>query len=841
MGNLMRRHDWTATSLGAPGYWSQSLRTMLSVILHTKSPMLLMWGPDLIQFYNDAFRPSLGITGKHPGALGMKAVDCWPEIWTTIGPLFDQVMAGGEPIWQENQLIPIYRNGRLDDVYWTYSYSPVNDESGQTGGVLVVCQETTVAVNALQQLARKEQEIRQLFENAPVAIATFRGPQFVVEFANPTICRLWGRSAEQVLNKPLFEALPEAAGQGVEELLSGVLQTGEPFVGNELPTPIDRNGRREMVYWNFVYAPLFEVGQIVGITVVATDVSEQVAARQAVERSEQTQRQLADELEERVQQRTRQWVETNARLEQSNRELRQTADYLKSVLNGVSASIVVMEVVRDADGETVDFSVSAFNKPALDFTGQSSDDIVSRTLLEAHPILQTNGLFDRYVRVLTTGEPAYEERHLDRPTPGYYAFFITRQIDANGVVVMTLDITDRKNAETQVNQTAESLQAVLDSSPASIGLLTARYNQAGEVIDFILSACNQQFAELANQPSSDLIGASVAQVAGILWQADTFENVLHVLTTQESFYEERCETHNGTDRYIGISLNKHDDGVVITGLDITDLKQAEQQRVSWLQELKRSDDMVQTLDGMRAHIQQRGEFLRATSHDLRGSFGVIEGAATMLNLMDTEEDRASVLDMLQRNLRQVTQMLTQLLDYSRLEAGQEGVEPSRFDVAEVLRDMVAGLQLMATEQNLTLRGVGPDTLPVEGDLMKFRRIKQNLVLNALKYTQTGGVIVTWEPDEKSSYWRLSVQDTGPGLPPAIVNMLQQMPPVHATQTQPKANATGPGSGGEGIGLFIVRRLSDLLGGHLTVETGADSGTRITIRFPRRYPETQTIE
>lgn len=238
-----------------------------------------------------------------------------------IEPLVDQIMAGGEAIWQENQLIPIYRNGRIDDVYWTFGYSSVKDDAGQTGGVLVIGQETTVAVNALQQLARKEQEIRQLFENAPVAIATLRGPQFVIEFANSTICRLWGRNVKQVLNKPLFEALPEITGQGFEERLTGVLQTDEPFVGNELPSLIDRDGRRETVYWNFVYAPLLETWQIVGITVVATDVSEQVSARHAVERSEQTQRQLADELEERVQQRTRQLAEANVLLEESNHKL----------------------------------------------------------------------------------------------------------------------------------------------------------------------------------------------------------------------------------------------------------------------------------------------------------------------------------------------------------------------------------------------------------------------------------------------------------------------------------------------------------------------------------------
>ena len=294
MGRLTRQFDWTTTTLGSPDQWPQSLRITLSILLNARFPMFLWWGPDLMQFYNDAYRPSLGENGKHPTALGQKGVECWPEIWPTIKPLIDQVMAGGEATWNENQLVPIYRNGRLDDVYWTFGYSPVLDEAGEVGGVLVVCQETTAVV----QKEEANQRLRGLFEQAPVAIATFRGPQFIINFANPTVCELWGRSMEQVLGKPLFEALPEAAGQGFEERLTGVLQTGEPFLGNELPSQIDRDGQRVTVYWNFVYEPLHEYGHITGITVVATDVSEQVAARRTVERSEQNLREADRRKEE---------------------------------------------------------------------------------------------------------------------------------------------------------------------------------------------------------------------------------------------------------------------------------------------------------------------------------------------------------------------------------------------------------------------------------------------------------------------------------------------------------------------------------------------------------------
>ena len=113
MGVLTRQYDWAGSSLGEPGNWPQSLKTIVSVILNSRFPMFLWWGPDLIQFYNDAYRPSLGNDGKHPSALGQRGQDCWPEIWPIIKPLIDQVSNNGESTWQEDQLIPIYRNGKL--------------------------------------------------------------------------------------------------------------------------------------------------------------------------------------------------------------------------------------------------------------------------------------------------------------------------------------------------------------------------------------------------------------------------------------------------------------------------------------------------------------------------------------------------------------------------------------------------------------------------------------------------------------------------------------------------------------------------------------------------------
>src|ERR1700732_4608749 len=133
MGALTRAYDWSATPLGKPETWPQSLRTALRILLNTNHPMFIWWGPELIQFYNDAYRQTLG-PERHPSALGQSGRECWAEIWDIIGPQIEQVMSGGGATWHENQLVPVTRHGRLEQVWWTYGYSPVDEDDGGRGG-----------------------------------------------------------------------------------------------------------------------------------------------------------------------------------------------------------------------------------------------------------------------------------------------------------------------------------------------------------------------------------------------------------------------------------------------------------------------------------------------------------------------------------------------------------------------------------------------------------------------------------------------------------------------------------------------------------------------------------
>jgi signal transduction histidine kinase len=147
MRDLVQAYAWETTPLGPIADWPASLRASVGIVMHSAHPMFLWWGEQLVQVYNDAYVPCFG-AGKHPVALGQAGRECWPEIWPIIGPQIESVRNGGESQWYADNLVPIWRNGRIEDVYWSYTYTPVFDEQERVGGVLVVCTETTARVLA---------------------------------------------------------------------------------------------------------------------------------------------------------------------------------------------------------------------------------------------------------------------------------------------------------------------------------------------------------------------------------------------------------------------------------------------------------------------------------------------------------------------------------------------------------------------------------------------------------------------------------------------------------------------------------------------------------------------
>jgi signal transduction histidine kinase len=296
MGSLIRSIDWSAGDLKDPGQWPTGLKHCISMMLANPLPVLICWGDDYIQFYNDAFRPILG-QSKHPQAMGISASVTYGEIWHTIGTMFEGVMSGTAVSFPDF-MVSLDRNGAPEDCYFDFSYSPIRDEQGKPCGVLVICMETTDKVLALRQLKVSQENTENMIRQAPVGMCTLLGPEHVIMIANPVIIELWGKPEADVMYKPVFDALPDARAQGLEQVMKDVYESGHTFEANEMPVNLIRNGVSETVYQDFVYEPYRDNhGRIIGIIAITIDVTQQVLARQKVEESERELLHIKQQLE----------------------------------------------------------------------------------------------------------------------------------------------------------------------------------------------------------------------------------------------------------------------------------------------------------------------------------------------------------------------------------------------------------------------------------------------------------------------------------------------------------------------------------------------------------------
>jgi PAS domain S-box-containing protein len=276
-GARMARHDWSATPLGPLEDWPQSLRTAVTICLHSRSPILLWWGPGLVVLHNDACQPILG--GSERGALGRPGAEVWPEVWDVIGPMLEGVLAGAGATWSQDQPLLLDRDGFVQECFFTFSHSPVVDESGTPAGVFTVVTETTDRVvgdrrlRTLGDLAADLVDVDGREEVARRAVAVLAGNPADLPFVQ---LHLVAARADQQRADRRFRTLVEvssavvwttdAAGAVVEPQPSWEAFTGQSwpeYAGTgwaAMVHPGDRD--RVLAAWAAVLAaraPLFEV------------------------------------------------------------------------------------------------------------------------------------------------------------------------------------------------------------------------------------------------------------------------------------------------------------------------------------------------------------------------------------------------------------------------------------------------------------------------------------------------------------------------------------------------------------------------------------------------------
>lgn len=248
-------------------------------------PIAVYTGPKMI--IARANQSIIEVWGKGADVIGKPYAEVLPELeGTPIYGQLDSVYRTGVPVHVRNQRIDLIVEGEPGVFYFNYSFTPLFDPQGKVYGVMNTAAEVTDLILSKQEAEFTQQNFRNMILQAPVAMCLLRGPEFIVDLVNDAMLDIWGKPFEDVAGKPVFQALPDAGKQGLEEVMSAVYSTGEPFFASEQPVELIRHGVDDTVYQNFVYQAYRDAyGSIIGVLAISIDVTSQVVSRMELERA----------------------------------------------------------------------------------------------------------------------------------------------------------------------------------------------------------------------------------------------------------------------------------------------------------------------------------------------------------------------------------------------------------------------------------------------------------------------------------------------------------------------------------------------------------------------------
>jgi PAS domain S-box-containing protein len=636
--------------------------------------------------------------------------------------------------------------------------------------------------------ARREADLQRAyltsaFTQAPVAVAILHGDKNLITLANPGVCRIWGRTHEQVIQRPLLDALPEIRDQGFAELLAQVRRTGEPISGREVPATLARldGGGIETAFLNFVYQPLRAAdGAVRDVLVVAIDVTAEVQGRRA-------------------------------------------AEAVSAEFEAMFNSMPDGAFMSDATG------VRRVNQAGLELLGLPDIEVLHRHPQEIRRQLRAR---------TTTGEPLeYGRGTVERALTGeivrdeFVIWNPRRQADVRlrsvaspirvgdnitGAMVVHTDITEQHRALAALRRSEGSFRTLAEAIPQQVWTATP-----DGALDFV------------NQRVLSYFEATPEQVLGSGWQAVIHPEDLdaalaswaHSVRTREKYEVEfRLRRADGTYRWhLGrafASLDSSGEVVKWFGTN-TDIDEAKRIR----EELEHSRTVEQQL---RQEAEQanraKDEFLAMLGHELRNPLAPI---TTALQLMKLRADPATSKErtIIERQVDHLTRLVDDLLDVSRITGGKIELHRQRLELAAVVASAIeiASPLLEQRQHHLTVE-VAPRGLLIDGDPVRLAQVVSNLLTNAAKYTEPGGYIAVNAAREGDQVV-LRVKDNGIGI---AADMLPRVFELFVQERQSIDRARG----GLGLGLTIVRTLVKMHGGTVAVHSqGRGLGSEFTLRLP----------
>ncbi len=811
MGALMRQKDWSATSLGPVEGWPQSLRTAVSILLDSRFGMYIAWGPEYAQIYNDAYRPILGST-KHPQALGALTSDTFAESWDIIRPMFDDVRRGNAT-GSDDWMLPLDRHGYLEECFFTFSYSPIRDESGGVGGVHVTVTETTKSVLAARRLralhAVAERSSRNLTAvDACVAAAASLGEMsedlpFVLlylsdlsqsgsSFRLAASCGLGG------------DTVSAQAADGAKWPLGRTLAEKSIVVIDDVA---ERAGAIPSRKWpeSVRTAASFPIRRTVGDAPVGVLVAG-ISPRRAIDAEySKFLAQLASHVARAVEDARA--LDTERCLVAAERQ-RLYAHFLQAPFP--------VAVMRGGD-----LVVDLANGAALAVWGKTTA-LVGQKLLDGFPELIGQPFLGYLTTVLQTGVAYEGSEALARIARGpdgaledvYFNFVYSPLKDhagtVEGVLVAGFEVTAEVLARRAVEEAQRLFKSVVDNVP-----------------ELAWAARPDGYIDFYNQRWYEYTGTTPAEMEGWGWKA------VHDPTLVDSVVGQWTR---GLVAGIAFEMEfplRGADGTFRWFLTrVRPLRDADGKIVRWFGTNTNIDERVRLLASEKAARQDaersnraKDEFLAIISHELRNPLNAMLGWTRLLRSGSLAEDRKErALETIERNAVNQAQLIEDLLDVARIVSGKLPLAVQAVRLARIVEGALESARPAIEAKGLRTEVVLDEEAVLSGDPARLQQVVWNLLTNATKFTPRGGEVrVTLEQDGTNV--ELTVSDTGQGIEPTF------LPHVFDRFKQADASTTKT-HGGLGLGLAIARNLVEMHGGTISVASeGAGKGAVFVVRLP----------